>query len=237
MSLVLIDGHNFVYNFVDKDRVYAKDETILTGYLEGFDYAAVIFDLDGSVFRRKIFKEYKANRKRTPDSIKGLLFAFEQMLTRMKVPWFSQHGVEADDLIASLLYCGLERNQEMKVVSNDKDFFQHLGCSDVYTNEGPVEKKKVIDKYGVEPYRLPEIWALSGDKSDNIPGVVAEEKAIDLIQKYGSLGGVLSDKKYKRYQDKVLRNFMLVQHNGVAPLNMNFEELSLKRFKKEVGAC
>ena len=230
--LALIDGHNYLYRALEADNNISDCISDISQIFLQADYGLVAFDLDVSKFRKRIDSRYKQNRKPVTSEFKAHLFSFELELNRRKIPSLSRHGLEADDLIASLAYLGFRKECQVCIYSNDTDFLQHLDKASLYTSNGILTYQDVIEKYDIEPYRLPEIWALSGDRSDNIFGIVSEKDAIDLIKKYGTLGKVLSQSRYRKYTSKVLKNFVLIQHNSVAGLNINFEELSLRRFKE-----
>jgi DNA polymerase-1 len=116
--------------------------------------------------------------------------------TNVKVP-----GYEADDVIATLAEQAKEKGIDVMVVTGDRDMFQLIedGVKVMATSRGITETKiydeqAVIDRYGIGPELIPDFYGLKGDTSDNIPGVpgIGDKTASDLLQKFGSLEGVLS---------------------------------------------
>src|SRR5262249_38399940 len=109
---------------------------------------------------------------------------------------FEKDGFEADDLISHFTRKGREKGYEVVIVSGDKDALQLVGAGVRVLNEskdkiyGPDEVK---ERYGVTPEQIPEVFALMGDTSDNVPGVkgIGEKTAVKLIQEYGTLEALL----------------------------------------------
>ncbi|MGE4233332.1 MAG: DNA polymerase I [Bacteriovoracia bacterium] len=166
--------------------------TMLLKVIEKYkpDYVACVFDSKAPSFRKEIYDDYKANRGEPPDDLKPQFELVDKAIESLKFPKIAIPGFEADDIIATLV----ERFKDYKVtiVSSDKDLMQ-LVTDDVEMLDtmkdihfGPSEVK---DKLGVGPEHVTDFLGLTGDASDNIPGVrgIGPKTAVGLISEYGSL--------------------------------------------------
>jgi DNA polymerase-1 len=156
------------------------------------EFLAVAFDAKGPNFRHEMYKEYKANRPPMPDDLAVQIPYIKQIVEAHNIHTMEEQGVEADDLIASAARKMAAAGHDVIVVSGDKDLLQLVGnnivlwdpMKDVVMDVGGIKKK-----YNVEPGQLLDLFALMGDKSDNIPGVpgVGPKSAEKLINEFGSL--------------------------------------------------
>ncbi len=116
----------------------------------------------------------------------------------MSIPVLTKEGIEADDILATLASQGAEQGFDVLVVSGDRDTIQ-LVNDDVtllYPSVQGVSQLKrydpttVQERYGVRPEQYPDIAALVGETSDNLPGVpkVGEKTAVKWLTQFGSLG-------------------------------------------------
>ena len=160
------------------------------------DYFAVALDYgDSSTERKEFFPEYKANRDAAPEDFGPQVRRIEELLGIMSIPTFKVKGQEADDIIATIGRLLEEEEIELRIVSKDKDLHQLLTHKvkmwdpqkDFITD--PVN---LLEDKGYTPEQAVEIQTLTGDSTDNIPGVpgIGPKKAVDLIKKYGSVEGV-----------------------------------------------
>jgi DNA polymerase I len=159
---------------------------------------AVAMDSKGPTFRHAIDSRYKATRPAAPPDLRQQMARCEQIARAYNIPVYQADGLEADDLIASVVGRALESGFSIVIVSSDKDLMQLVRDTDervlmwdsmrdkVY---GPLE---VEEKFGVVPSRVRDLLALTGDSSDNIPGVpgVGPKTAADLLNEHGSLAGI-----------------------------------------------
>lgn len=171
----------------------------VTGFLKSIGLAirtfkptrcVIIFDgRGGSQRRRKIYSEYKENRRsmtrlnRTYDfnnlteeqkSMRGQLIALAYALKHLPLTVLAPNNVEADDVIAYVADVISDRGGKSIVMSTDKDFLQIVSDSVELWN--PVKKKTyfpqtVVEEYGIHPHNFAIFRSIDGDKSDNIPGV------------------------------------------------------------------
>lgn len=158
---------------------------------------AVVFDTGKPSFRSDLDAEYKANRSEAPDDLRVQLPFFRRLTEAFSWPCMSVEGVEADDVIATLVGQARARDWDVVIYSGDKDLMQlvddHVVVIDsmrqITYDAAGVEKK-----FGVPPALVGEFLSLVGDSSDNIPGVngVGPVTAARLLGQYGSIDNLLA---------------------------------------------
>jgi len=163
-------------------------------------HLAVAFDVSRQSFRTERFPEYKGARKETPAPFKGQVPLIKEVLETLRVPVLEREGVEADDIIATLAGQAAAAGMEVLICSGDRDAFQ-LVNDDVtllYPIRGVSEMTRmtpgaVLDKYGLPPEQYPDLAALVGESSDNLPGVpgVGPKTAAKWVAQYGGLAPLL----------------------------------------------
>ena len=214
--LFLLDGTALAfrshYAFA-KSQLAAADGTP-TGAVFGFtttlrrildeeqpDLFAVALDAPGDTFRHRRYADYKATRQRAPDEMLAQLDFVREVILAHGIPLFEVPDVEADDVIGTLARLGVEAGHEVFIVTADKDFMQLVGERvKLYNLFRPGEPKVVWGtkdvraKFGTDPEHVIDVLAIMGDSSDNVPGVkgIGEKGAIGLIEKYGSVEGLLA---------------------------------------------
>ena len=164
-------------------------------------HLAVAFDVGRVTFRTERYGEYKATRAETPEPFRGQVEVIRRLLGTMNVPVLSRPGFEADDVLATLVTRAREAGMEVFVVTGDRDAFQLVGehVTVLYPVRGVSEMSRmtpaaVEERYGLPPERYPDLAALVGETSDNLPGVpgVGPKTAAKWILQYGGLDGVLA---------------------------------------------
>ncbi len=178
-------------------------------------YIVACFDTKAPTFRHEKFQDYKAQRPKTPEGIISQIPLTKEVLEVFKIPVFAKDGVEADDLIATI--CNLVQKQEPFGAAQGKQPFgaaQGKQDLDIYILTGDLDNlqlvnekvkvytlgkgikdtiiydiNKVRERFGVEPEQMNDFKALTGDASDNVPGVpgIGKKTATELIQKYGTI--------------------------------------------------
>ncbi len=158
------------------------------------DYIVACFDTKAPTFRHEMYLEYKAQRPVTPSGIISQIPVAKEVLAAFGIPVFAKEGVEADDLIATI--CKKVSDMEIYIVSGDLDNTQLINENiKVYTLGKGIKDtviydiNKVVERFGVNPNQMVDFKALTGDPSDNIPGVegIGKKTAAEIIQKYGSI--------------------------------------------------
>jgi DNA polymerase-1 len=160
------------------------------------DYLAVAFDMPGPTFRHEKFEAYKATREKPPDEFLAQIPMAREVLEAYGIPVFGLKGYEADDLLGTLARQATEAGIDTVLVTGDKDAQQLLGPS-VTILDGAKDRtitEKDLREEGIAPEQVIEMMALSGDASDNVPGVpkVGPKTARELIKEYGTLENVLA---------------------------------------------
>ncbi len=203
-------------------------------------FVAVALDSGRDTFRKEIYSEYKANRPPAPDDLKVQFGRCEELVQAFGVPTFKEAGVEADDLIATLVKRAQQRDLKVVVVGADKDLMQ-LVSKDVVLWDTMRDRifgvPEVEERYGVRVDQLRDLLALMGDSSDNVPGVphVGPKTARDLLNEYGTLQGVyehveeITKKKLKEnlqtHKDQALLSQRLVTLKDDCELSLDLDAL------------
>jgi DNA polymerase I len=181
------------------------------------DRAAVVFDVSKKTFRHKRYPDYKATRARMPDEMLACLPYIDRIVDGLGVPRLGVEGFEADDVIGTLARQAAKKGYDVSIVSGDKDFCQLVNERVHIYNPwkgGPrgveiLDSAKVKVRHGVAPEQFRDYLALTGDSSDNVPGVpgVGPKRAVELIDLFGSLEGVLE--RAEEYPRKAIREKIL----------------------------
>ncbi|MDP6540524.1 MAG: DNA polymerase I [Planctomycetota bacterium] len=215
MRLFLLDGTALAYraHFAMARSGLTTREGRPTGASSGFtmtlrrllaeerpERIAVAFDPPGKTFRHEQFADYKATRQRMPEELVDQLDDVRAIVRGHGIPIFEVPGYEADDVIGTLATDAEARGWEVMLVSGDKDFMQLVSERvKIYNVFKPgidlliEDADAVREKFGCDPAHVIDVLAIMGDASDNVPGVkgIGEKGAIKLIERFGSVAGVL----------------------------------------------
>lgn len=219
---MLIDGHSLAFRAfyalpVDSFQTQTGQHTnAIHGFIamlinllanEQPDALAVAFDISRHSFRTDEYPEYKATRSETPPEFKGQVPLLQEALHAMGITTIEKEQYEADDILATLATRGAEAGYRVLVVSGDRDTIQLVDdrVTLLYPSKQGVTEltrydiDKVVERYGVRPEQYPDIAALVGETSDNLPGVprVGEKTAAKWVNQFGSLDELL------RRQDEI----------------------------------
>jgi DNA polymerase-1 len=214
--LLLLDGHSLAYraffalpveNFSTTTGQHTNAVFGFTSMLinvlrdERPTHIAVAFDVSRNTFRMDEYADYKAGRNKTPTEFSSQLPLIEEVLTAMRIPFLKKEGYEADDVIGTLATQAKALGFEILICSGDRDAFQLVDADTtvIYPMRGVSEMKRmtpaaVEERYGVPPARYPELAALVGETSDNLPGVpgVGQGFAAKWINQYDGLDNVIA---------------------------------------------
>ena len=188
----------------------------------------VVFDAKGKTFRNEIYKEYKANRPPMPDELREQLEPVKSICRAIGFPLIEISGVEADDVIATIARMAKDAKYKCVISSLDKDLMQLVEDPDttmMNTMKHIIfNEEKVFEKFGVKPNQVRDMLALTGDSSDNIPGVpkVGQKTAAKWLNEYGDLEGI--KKNAESITGVVGENL----RNCLNDLDRNVELVSLK---------
>jgi DNA polymerase-1 len=203
--LVLIDGSSYLYRAFHALPPLTNSAGAPTGALLGVlnmlyrlldeeapEQMAVVFDASGKTFRDELYDQYKANRPPMPDELRAQIEPQLDAIDAMGLPLLRIAGVEADDVIGTLVREQLDAGGDVLVSTGDKDMAQLVtdGVRLVNTmSDTTLDRDAVVAKFGVEPEQIVDWLALVGDSSDNIPGVpkVGPKTAAKWLSQYGDI--------------------------------------------------
>jgi DNA polymerase I len=210
-TLLLVDGSSYLYRaFHALPGLKSPKTGEPTGAIYGVlnmlrklatDYKpaalACVFDARGKTFRDAEYTEYKANRSPMPDDLAVQVAPLHEAVQALGWPMLIIDGVEADDVIATLVEEAKRDGWRTVISTGDKDFAQLVNERVTLVNTMSNELLDVAGvrrKFGVAPEKFLDYLTLIGDQIDNIPGVdkVGPKTAAKWIEKYGSLEGVLA---------------------------------------------
>ncbi|HEX5062596.1 MAG TPA: DNA polymerase I [Kofleriaceae bacterium] len=219
--LYIVDGHGYIYRahygLMNVSRGERREvrlstsEGMPTGALYVFsrmlmrleedfkpERMAVVFDDKSGkkTFRADMYADYKAHRKETPEELQVQMEYFPKVVGGLGWPCLAVPGVEADDVIATLVVEAKKKGWEVVIFSADKDIMQLIGDGVTMIDalhQKTYTREEVIKKMGVPPEKIPDFLALVGDTSDNIPGLrgVGDKTAANLLEQYGTLDNLI----------------------------------------------
>ncbi|WP_286927948.1 MULTISPECIES: DNA polymerase I [Aeromicrobium] len=237
--LLLIDGHSVAYRafFALPVENFSTTTGQSTNAVFGFTsmlinvlrdeqptHVCVAFDLSRQSFRTEEYAEYKANRSKSPEEFRGQVELVKEVLDAMDIRHVDKAGYEADDIIATLATRAEAAGMEVLVCSGDRDALQLVTeqVTLLYPRKGVSDLARmtptsVQEKYGVLPEFYPDIAALVGETSDNLPGVpgVGPKTAAKWINSYGTLEALIgrvdevpgkAGQSLRDHLDSVIRN-------------------------------
>ncbi len=258
-TLMLIDGSSLIFRAFFALPKLTNNDGVMTNGVYGFltmyknafdrykpDYILVAFDRASKTFRHKEFKDYKATRNKMPSELSYQFGILKDILDSLNVKYTDLDGFEADDIVGTYAKMAQEAGYDSVLITGDRDYLQLVDEKIVVnlTKKGVSETKEytlatIKEEFGLTPKQLIDVKGLEGDKSDNIPGVegIGPKKAIEFIQKYGSIEGLyehideISGKKTKeRLIDSEPIAYMSKKIGTIvtsAPVEYELEELKV----------
>jgi DNA polymerase-1 len=256
--LLLLDGHSLAYraffalpveNFSTVTGQHTNAVYGFTSMLvnvlrdEQPTHVAVAFDKSRQTFRLEEYPEYKAKRNKTPDEFSSQLGLLQRLLDTFNIRHLTYAGYEADDIIATLATQALGAGFEVLVLTGDRDSLQLVtdDSTVLYPMRGVSELARMTPaaveaKYGVPPHRYPELAALVGEDSDNLPGIpgVGPKTAAKWIATYDGLDNVINraeevagkaGENLRAHLDDVIRNRRLNELVRDLPLELGTGDL------------
>lgn len=208
--LVLLDTHAILHRAYHALPDFSSSKGEPTGGLYGLvsmlvkiitdlkpDYVVAAFDLPGPTHRHVAFEEYKAQRPTTDEALVSQIIRSRDVLEAFGIPRYECEGFEADDVIGTIVHELKGKDVDVIIASGDMDTMQLVDDKKVrvYTLKKGLsdtilyDEDAVVARYGFSPKSIPDYKGLSGDPSDNIPGVngVGDKTASALIAKFGTL--------------------------------------------------
>jgi DNA polymerase-1 len=229
-------------------------------------YLAAVFDSRTPTFRHKMYAQYKATRQKAPEDLHDQVPLVEEFLAGLGVKSVRAEGYEADDIIATLAKKCRNEGRQCYIISSDKDLLQLVGegaweirprksssspgsgdagSGQAYELVGPAEVKA---EWGVEPAGVLDLLSLTGDSSDNVPGVkgIGDKTAVKLMARYGSLDGIYKNiaaiegatgKKLAAGKEDAYFSKKLISLEYRVPLPVKtIEDFSLEHLNRPAGA-
>ena len=212
-SFVLIDGHALAYRYffaLERTGMKTSDNQptwAVFGFFKAVfdllqndkinpDAIAVTFDVSRQTYRTEMFADYKANRESMPDTLKSQIGLIIEGLHALNIPIFTKEGYEADDVIGTIATKAKQKRHKTYILTGDRDSFQLVDrdgfISVIVPSKGELVEYdwyKVYEKMGVYPYQITDYKGLSGDTSDNIPGIkgIGDKTACKLLSRFDKL--------------------------------------------------
>jgi DNA polymerase-1 len=254
--LYLVDGSSYIHRAYHAIRHLSNSKGFPTNAVFGFSkmilklmgdkkpqYLAVVFDAKGPTFRHALYEGYKATRPPTPEDLTVQIPYIRSIVKGLNLVMIEKEGFEADDVIGTLARVAEANRFDVVVVTGDKDFRQiisrHTSLWDPMKDRF-TDYAAFLQEYGITPDKIVDMMGLSGDISDNIPGVygIGEKTAAELIREFGDLEGVyrnlhvikkkrVKENLEKSYDDAVLSK-KLATIDRFVPLDYETEGLKMK---------
>ena len=264
--LLLVDGHSLAYRafYALPAENFSTSTGQTTNAVYGFTsmlinvlrdeeptHLAVAFDVSKQTFRLAEYPEYKAGRSLSPPEFPGQIPLIREVMDAMGVRMVTAEGFEADDVICTLTTQARAAGLDVLVVSGDRDAFQLVDdhVTVLYPVRGVSELTRmtpdaVTARYGVPPERYPDLAALVGETSDNLPGVpgVGPKTAAKWITQYDGLAGVVAHadeikgkagEAFRAHIGDVERNRRLNRLIDDLPLGVEVEELKRTAWNRD----
>ncbi|VHO04755.1 DNA polymerase I [Candidatus Rhabdochlamydia sp. T3358] len=194
------------------------------------DYLICVFDgPDNKKSRTKIYSEYKSHRTSMPLDLVEQLQRSLYFCEIAGIPFLSIEGIEADDTMGSIAKWAEKEGSEVFLCSSDKDLCQLISekiqIIHLHKDNLLIDEQKVKDQYGVEPSKIVDFLAITGDTSDNIPGLegFGPKTASLLLNQYGSLEELLANAS----KIKGKKGEILVQQEEIALMSKQLARIDI----------
>jgi DNA polymerase-1 len=206
----LVDGSSYLYRafhaLPDLRNSIGEPTNAIKGVLSmlhklrkdhAADYIACVFDAKGKTFRDDLYPEYKAHRPPMPDDLRSQIDPLHAAIRAEGWPLVVIDGVEADDVIGTLVRHAEQKGIRSIVSTGDKDMAQlvddHVTLVNTMSAE-TLDEAGVAAKFGVPPERIIDYLTLIGDTVDNVPGVakVGPKTAVKWLAEYGTLDNLMA---------------------------------------------
>jgi DNA polymerase-1 len=264
--LLLFDGHALVHRAYHAMPALSVQKTgeptgavfgvasmllrILSDYRPS--YLAFAFDRAAPTFRHLEYADYKANRLPGDPDLRAQFPRVKELVSAFGIPIYEVDGYEADDLIGTLSKQARERGIPVIIVTGDQDTFQlvdeHvsvLTSRKGFTDTVLYDVAAIRERFGVEPWQIPDLKALVGDSSDNIKGVpgIGEKTAARLLQRYGTVEELLAHleeveparvrEQLAALREQILFSKRLATIARDAPVTLDLEAARVGRLDRE----
>lgn len=205
-------------------------------------HALAVFDSQAPCWRYQIYPDYKKGRKKMPEHLADKLGDIQDEFMNLSVDSLVSEQDEADDLIATLAIKVALRNQNVTIISTDKCFLsllnQNIQVYD-YFNRRYLDEHHVREKFSVKSHQLIDLWTLTGDTTNKIPGVagIGQVSASSLLNQYGSLNAILNatdlkssvKSKLEQSGQQIALSRQLLTLKQDIPLGFNLKDIRLNK--------
>lgn len=252
-TIHLVDGSGYIYRAYHAIRHLSNSQGLPTNATFGFanmllkllnehnpEYLAMAFDTKGPTFRHDIYDAYKANRPPMPEDLSVQIPYIKQVVQAMNIATVELAGYEADDIIGTMAREAENKGFQVVMVTGDKDFKQLVSSAtsiwdpmkDRATNYDSIKAD-----FSIEPSKWVDVMALTGDTSDNVPGVpgIGEKTALELIRSkgdldklYQTLDSITKPKLHERltnHKELAFLSRRLVEINRHVPISIDLDSL------------
>ena len=258
-TVMIIDGNSLMNRAFFALPPLTNKDGVPTNAIHGFmsmiykmmdtygpEYMTVAFDMKAPTFRHAAYDQYKGTRKGMPEELRIQVPILKEILDALRIHRMELEGYEADDLIGTVAkLCGAQ-NLKVKIVTGDKDALQLVDSQiEVLITKKGISQMEcfgpeaIRETYGLTPEQLIDLKGLSGDTSDNIPGIpgVGPKTAIKLLEVYHSVEGVIESAEeienkrirslIETYAHQALMSKSLARIETQVPLNFDLSEFLL----------
>lgn len=203
-------------------------------------HALAVFDSQQPCWRYKLYADYKKGRKKMSTYLANELPNIQDAFYNVGVDSLVSEEDEADDLIATLATKMALHGQDVTIVSTDKGFLSLLSPNiRVYDhfNRRYLDEDYVKSKFDIKPSQLIDLWTLTGDSTNKIPGVagIGQITAANLLNEHGSLSAILKSdnikisiqEKLKSSSEQIQLSRKLLTLKQNIPLGFNLKDIRL----------
>ena len=265
--LLLMDGHAMVHRAFHAIQqpmttrstgeevrgVYGFTNTFLKALSEwNPTHCAIAFDMHAPTFRHIQYKEYKAQRPETAPELQAQFPKVRQLMEAFEVAIYEMEGYEGDDVLGTLCRQAEVQQLDTVILTGDTDTLQLVSPLVRVALHHSIQERKVYDEAavrerygGLEPVQQPDIKALQGDASDNIPGVpgIGGKTAVKLIQQFGSIEALYErleevappriQELLREHRDKAVQGKELTTIVKDMPIDLDLNAMHFGNFRRE----
>lgn len=265
--LMLMDGHAMVHRAFHAiqqpmtTRSTGEEVRGVYGFMNTFlralqdwhpTHCAIAFDVHAPTFRHLEFEQYKAHRPQTAPELEAQFPLVRKLMTAFGIPIYEMQGYEADDVLGTLCKQAEDHDTQVVILTGDTDTLQLVSAWTRVALQYSVQERKTFDEIAVQerygglgPKSQPDVKALQGDPSDNLPGVpgIGVKTAVKLIQEFGNLESLyehLDDVKppriqglLRQYQEQAVQGKWLATIVRDVPLKLELDEARFNDYDRE----
>ncbi|OJV64984.1 MAG: DNA polymerase I [Clostridiales bacterium 38-18] len=221
-KMIIIDGNSLINRAYFAMSEMKNSNGVYTGGIYGLtnmiyslieqfkpSHFCVAFDMKGPTFRHQSYDQYKGTRKGMPDELAMQMPIVKEILDAMNIMRLELQGYEADDLIGTVARACMDQNIVPHVITGDKDALQLVafGANVHITKKGITQLKRysdedIMEEWGVHANQVIDFKGISGDSSDNIPGIpgFGPKTASKLLEQFGTVENMVAN--YDQIENK-----------------------------------